>query len=68
MKRLYARLRRWFARRSRPEGANGGGSIQFFATEISGVDPTTGRVMWRITKGGFVVAPADTAQSSGVEQ
>ncbi|VWC65434.1 gp58 [Burkholderia lata] len=38
MKRLYARLVRWLSRRSGPAGPDSGGSLQFFATEISGVE------------------------------
>lgn len=65
MKRLYARLVRWLSRRSRPAGPDSGGSLQFFATEITGVDPATGRVMWSITKDGFRVFTPDVTLPSG---
>lgn len=65
MKRLYARLFCWLAfRKSKCRQQTQTGNLQFFASEVSGIDPTTDRVMWRITKDGFRVVTPDVTQPS----
>ncbi len=65
MKRLYARLIRWLAlRNSKHRQQTPVGTIRFVASEVSGIDPATGRVMWRISKDGFRVFTPDVTLPS----
>lgn len=65
MKRLYARLFCWLGfRKSKCRQQTQTGNLQFFASEVSGIDPATGRVMWRISKDGFRVFTPDVTLPS----